>query len=190
MRTAWRSWWVLAFLALAFAGWVTGCGRHHEGRGFPGQETSEETTPEDDLLPETSAPPAECAGKCVAVPQAPFNSKVHLVWIGASPTPPDCPPDAPLPGLFAEIVAADMAGEPQRTGARWVRECLISEAADPCDEGETCVPFAPEDYEHCISRELGGSCPADYYPQHFLAQEPGEPPSLPLTLCCTRRKHR
>lgn len=188
MRASPWSWWIFVLATLVFTGWGAGCTPSRFDRDRSGPAPVEET--DDDPLPSTSADQAECPGNCVAEPPAPFNSKVHLVWFGAAATPPDCPEIAPLPGMLAHIVSIDMDGQPGRAAGPWVRECLISDDAESCDQGTTCAPLPPEDYELCISRELDGPCPDDYYPRHVVAQEQGEPPASPLTLCCTHQKFR
>lgn len=181
--TSW--WWVLP-LGMLWLVWIgTGCNLMKDGRQFSLDESSGESNP-DDPLPTTSAEDAPCPGKCVAQPAAPFNSKVHLFWIGPGrDLPDDCPETAPLHGMLGHVLSMDMPGSPEPDDGQWVRECLISNDADPCSEGTTCAPVPPESYELCISRENDGPCPADYYPQHIVAQELGEPPASPLTLCCT-----
>jgi hypothetical protein len=201
MRAMARSCWVLLLAAFVFVGWAPACSLNFDGRPRPGDETTDETTPDettpdeatpdDDPLPFPTATEGECPGKCVAQPPAPFNARIHLMWFGVEAFEHECPEIAPLPGFSAAVLSTAMNGNPERNDGPWVRECLISNDSDPCPEGETCALAPPgEDYQLCISRELNGPCPDDYYPRHVVAQEPGEPVAAPVTLCCARDKLR
>ena len=112
---------------------------------------------------------------------------MRLTAIAPEALIPECPEAAPAPGLLAPVLAVAMDGVPQRTTGDWVRECLADNHGE-CPDGKTCAPLPSEDFELCISRELDGPCPADYYPKHVIAQEPGEPPAAPMTLCCTGKR--
>ena len=189
MRAMQRALWCVMLFILACLGFAAGCVLDNDDHARA-EDSAAETTPDEDPLPGTSDHEPECPGKCVAEPPAPFNGKVHLIWIGPESAIPECPPSAKHVGHLAQIVSMEMDGQPERGEGQWVRECLISTDPAPCEEGQTCAPLPPEDYELCISRQLSGFCTTGDYPRHIVAQEPGEPPPEPLTLCCTRRKHR
>lgn len=189
MRVAGRLVWALVVSLLVCAASSAGCARLEGGIDEAGGDAPAETDPDSDLLDDDTDPEIVCPGECRPEPQLPFNSRIHLVWIGLASAVPDCPADvAPLAGFEGYVVSMSGAKGGGREGAQWVRECLISNDSDGCGSGTTCAPIPPEDYRLCLSRENNGPCPQDYYPEHVVAHE--QPSALvegqDVVLCCTQ----
>lgn len=184
MRGISCSWWVLLLAAMAFVGAGVGCDEEREGWEI----SADDPDPEEEIPGPN--PASTCPGKCRTVPPAPFNDRIHLVFLAPAGVEPECPSTAPLRGMLAQVLSMGGSAAGSRGQPEWVLECLTSSHDDACDEGTTCAPLPPEDYELCVSRENDGPCPGLYYPEHVVVQEPGEPVAPPLTLCCTRTKRR
>lgn len=180
------SWWVLLVAAMVFAAGSSGCAQQYGDRDPAPADAFED--PEEEIPGPN--PASTCPGKCRTVPPAPFNDRIHLVYLAPAGVEPECPSTAPLRGMLAQVLSMGGSTAGSRGQPEWVLECLTSSHDDACDEGTTCAPLPPEDYELCISRENDGPCPGLYYPEHVVVQEPGEPVAPPFTLCCTHTKRR
>lgn len=148
----------------ASLGLGTGC----ERRDDQGYDRFDDESDPDDTLPD----PASCPGECLPKPQIPFNSDIHLVWLGPSKVMPQCPEIAPIPGFEGTVISmSPMPDSRGGTGDLVVRECLLSTAPEDCGAGTTCAPIAPEDFQLCLSREAEGPCPENTYSRRVLAHE-------------------
>jgi hypothetical protein len=122
-------------------------------------------------------PPAQLScdqvgGICVTVAPATYTGP-SLFWIGTPKAMPGCPDRAPYPGL---------GGFVKNVMFLWfVNECLVTPSDLCLDEGKTCVPAPPEDFQICIHHDDDSPCMGDYSEKRAISElESG----MAVTLCC------